>query len=74
MNKTIALPQGPNPAKVYKRAILLFKARRSHCDGRVVWEYLATTNASRTCREAKARACEVFGLEPAQVRALFKKG
>lgn len=36
--------------------------------------YICTTTRSKTCKEAKARYCEKYGVDPKRVKANFKPG
>ncbi len=37
------------------------------------WKYECSTNASKTCKEAKEKFCKKHGLDETQVKANFSK-
>lgn len=39
----------------------------------IVWEYAATTEQAKTCKQAKKRFCEIYKLDETQVKTCFRK-
>lgn len=54
-----------NPIKEYKYQGKMVKTKR------ISLEYQASTNMSKTCKEAKIKFCNLHGLDPDQVHACF---
>ena len=58
--------------KLYSKIEIFTRRRFAPLGTNSTWEYIATTEQSHTCKEAKKKFCEKYGLSSDQVKCTRK--